>query len=201
MINYNEFMIEALKLAKLSFEEKEAPKYEVLNSDNSLSFKLLCEIDDICKQENIEYCLYGKSATVISKEPLPTSKIKILMNVDEFDRFVKIMQDKTLKNRSFDSLYSNPSYHYFSAKYSSADSTRLNPHDIKNKVDKGVCVEILPVRAEKIPKIRKLYRLQEQGWESSHYKTREVFSSTVFFVTYLYNFLVTRFVSKRKYSI
>lgn len=184
----------------MSFEEREDAKHEVLNSDNSLSFKLLCEIDDICKQENIEYCLYGKSATVISKEPLPTSKIKILMNVDEFDRFVKIMQDKTLENRSFDSLYSNPSYHYFSAKYSSADSTRLNPHDIKNKVDKGVCVEILPVRAEKIPKIRKLYRLQEQGWESSHYKTREVFSSTVFFVTYLYNFLVTRFVSKRKYS-
>ena len=64
MINYNEFMIEALKLAKLSFEEKEVPVGAVIVKDgkivgkgrnrreqlkNALSHAEIEAIDDACK--------------------------------------------------------------------------------------------------------------------------------------------------------
>ncbi len=67
MINYNEFMIEALKLAKLSFEEKEVPVGAVIVKDgkivgkgrnrreqlkNALSHAEIEAIDDACKNLN-----------------------------------------------------------------------------------------------------------------------------------------------------
>ena len=126
-------------------QQDDTAENEQFEDISSRAVTLLSEIDKICKSNDIEYALYNSTINRLKKEILPVSKIKIIMNIEDFDRFVKLMTKDTPPNRSFECLKTNPKYQGFSAKYFDLNSTRINLLDPYSNVDTGICIEIIPV--------------------------------------------------------
>ena len=71
--------------------------------------QLLCEIRDICDENNITYSLFDSTAAkaiVLGETDEPF--VKIMVRNDDFIKLCNIMEKKRIKHRSFDSMHNNP---------------------------------------------------------------------------------------------
>ena len=85
--------------------------------------KLLEELDDICKKNNISYSLYGKTAvSAITKHTIEDDCARIIMHNDDFTKLCKAMSKERLYTRTFDSMYNNPEYMDYSARYCNSET-------------------------------------------------------------------------------
>ena len=168
---------------------------EQLDDIRSRVTVLLSEIDEICKSNDITYALYNCSIDSLNANKLPTAKIKVIMSVADFDKFVSLMQEGKRSDRSFECLKTNHSYQCFSAKYFDLNSTRINLLDPYSKIDAGICVEILPV----CPLVhdRKLQkRLLET--EVLTYTFKDIITSPKYLSAYLSARVKSLFTNKQK---
>ncbi len=150
-------LCKSVELQKTSFEnatdedemkivhQDDTNENEQFDDIHSRAVTLLSEIDKICQDNDIKYGLYNTSINALMESKLPTAKIKVIMSVQDFDKFVTLMQKCDRPDRSFECLKTNPLYQSFSAKYFDLNSTRINLLDPYSKIDAGICVEILPV--------------------------------------------------------
>lgn len=129
--------------------------------------ELLEEIDDICKKNNISYSLYGKTAvSAITKHTIEDDCARIIMHNDDFTKLCKAMSKERLYTRTFDSMYNNPSYMDYSARYCNSETTNISLYQKANTFMSGIYVEILPIRNEENTKFQHFkYRFWEHGWE------------------------------------
>lgn len=129
--------------------------------------ELLEEIDDICKKNNISYSLYGKTAvSAITKHTIEDDCARIIMHNDDFTKLCKAMSKERLYTRTFDSMYNNPSYMDYSARYCNSETTNISLDQKANTFMSGIYVEILPIRNEENTKFQHFkYRFWEHGWE------------------------------------
>lgn len=129
--------------------------------------ELLEEIDDICKKNNISYSLYGKTAvSAITKHTIEDDCARIIMRNDDFTKLCKAMSKERLYTRTFDSMYNNPSYMDYSARYCNSETTNISLDQKANTFMSGIYVEILPIRNEENTKFQHFkYRFWEHGWE------------------------------------
>lgn len=129
--------------------------------------KLLEEIDDICKKNNISYSLYGKTAvSAITKHTIEDDCARIIMHNDDFTKLCKAMSKERLYTRTFDSMYNNPEYMDYSARYCNSETTNISLDQKSNTFMSGIYVEILPIRNEETTKFQHFkLRFLEHGWE------------------------------------
>lgn len=153
-------------------------------SASSYVLELLEEIDDICKKNNISYSLYGKTAVdAITKHNIDSDCARIIMHNDDFSKLCKAMSKERLYTRTFDSMYNNPNYMDYTARYCNSETTNISLDNKANTFMSGIYVEILPIRNEENSKFRHFkMRFLEHGWEK-HFCSIENIESIKYLLT------------------
>ena len=147
-------------------------------TEQQIILNLLCEIRDICEENNIPYSLYGSTAAkAMTLHQLTETFAQIMVNNDDFARLCKLMAKKRIKGRSFDSMYNNPNYMDYTARYSNNETTNISLAQNKNIFMSGLYVEIIPIRIENNTRGKHLFlRFIEHGWEKHFCKLTSVSS-------------------------
>ncbi|MBQ9673432.1 MAG: hypothetical protein IJV39_02280 [Ruminococcus sp.] len=138
--------------------------------------ELLCEIRDICNENNIVYSLYGStSAKALTTNDIDEPFASIMVGNDDFVRLCKLMENKHIKHRSFDSMHNNPKYMDYSARYSNTETTNISLAQKGNIFKSGIYVEIIPLRMENNTRFKHNFiRFLEHGWEKHFCKLTSV---------------------------
>lgn len=106
---------------------------------------LLCEIDKICKENHIEYILYGECArcaciqhTLMNCGPI----IEIAMCQGDAERFAQIVEKEHSVTRYVEGLINNPRFSHEYLTYGNLDTTDFNIRRIDYDKNKGIAIHI-----------------------------------------------------------
>lgn len=138
-----------------------------MNLQNEL-VGLLMEIDTICREEKLHYCLAEDTAwSAQNKGFLPDNSYEanVFMPAEDIEAFCSIAQ-KRFPGREIESLYNNPKYPAFYIKYVNCDSLCFDIDQAKHFQTHGLHVNITILRhpVQKRWK-RKFFAVLERLWE------------------------------------
>ena len=162
--------------------------------------QLLCEIRDICDENNITYSLFDSTAAkalVLGETDEPFAKI--MVRNDDFVKLCNIMEKKRIKHRSFDSMHNNPHYMDYSARYSNTETTNVSLAQRGNAFRCGIYVEIIPLRTEENSMLKHFkLRFFEHGWEKHFCRLTSLESCKYFLTTPFVN--IMKIAGKKRVS-
>ncbi len=160
---------------------------------------LLCEIRDICEENNIPYSLYGSTAAkALTIHDLQEPFAQIMVNNSDFIRLCNIMEKKKLRGRIFDSMHNNPNYMDYSARYSNTETTNVSIQQKGNIFMSGLYVEIIPIRIENNTRTKHFFlRFIEHGWEKHYLKLTSIGSWKYLLTVPVINFFRLIFGKKK----
>ena len=118
-----------------------------MNLQNEL-VGLLMEIDTICREEKLHYCLAEDTAwSAQNKGFLPDNSYEanVFMPAEDIEAFCSIAQ-KRFPGREIESLYNNPKYPAFYIKYVNCDSLCFDIDQAKHFQTHGLHVNITILR-------------------------------------------------------
>ena len=159
-----------------------ADDYE-MNAIQQCRLKLLNEVDEICRENEIPYYLAGKilqQAVQYHRYIDPNGEITVAMTADNFRKFNKVIEKKHLKNRAVESLENNPNFFRVVASYVDTDTMDipLIRFDTVNYPGIHIVIEIL--RSKEMSKLTEMKnRMLEKGWECRTIQRNQKLSTKV----------------------
>lgn len=118
------------------------------------SFKLLCEIDDVCKKHNIVYYLIAGTAigAIRHQGMIPwDDDIDVAMTRDNWNKFEKIMSEKISPDRALVSFEKYPDYRFTYPQYKDTSTCLFFYSGVLVDYPLGIFIDILildPVKSE-----------------------------------------------------
>ena len=106
---------------------------------------LLKEIDEICKKNEIKYYLFAGTALGAARHKgfIPwDDDTDIIMDLENYERFLGIIKDELPEDRAIDWLTEDPEYLFTYARYIDTSSTALQRHTVFGGCRPGVKVDI-----------------------------------------------------------
>ena len=125
------------------------------------ALNILVYIDKICSENNIKYSLAGGTllGAIRHKGFIPwDDDIDIMMHRDEYEKFLKVMDEDAKTNKKFKCLHYSkncPDYYYRFTKVVDLD-THLEESNIKTPKDSGIFVDVFPLDGIDMKKAKKL---------------------------------------------
>ena len=107
--------------------------------------KLVCEIDDICTEHNIEYILFGGSSLGIERNEgfLPwDDDLDLLMTKENYLRFVEVMKTNPREGRILEAPEVNPEFPLHFGKYMSLETSGLIRSLAYGNAHAGIWIDI-----------------------------------------------------------
>ena len=120
-----------------------------MNVEHNKLYELLCEFDDICSKEKIEYFLTGEALLrAVTKSALPDSVgyINVIMDCSNVKKFIKAAAGR--KDRALEYWGNAPEYPDFSVRYVDEKSLCIDVTDYENYKAHGMFVEISILRGQ-----------------------------------------------------
>jgi len=134
------------------------------------SFQLLCEIDEICKNNDIKYFLSpGTARQAFLYEGFLTGNVtaNIIMSPEDMNKFSDLIDEK---ERSVETLCSNIRFPEFAARYVNENSTYIQLQRGSDYKNRGISVGIIPLRNEPDRFKNKMTAFLENGWECNGFR-------------------------------
>ena len=124
--------------------------------------KLLGEIDTICCENNIDYCIFAGSMLGLERNEgfLPWDDyIDVVMTKSNYDRFAEVMKKKPIQNRKFECKEENEEYPLEFGKYMSTETSHITRSLSFGNSDAGIWIDImyvvpLPKSEKKVQRIK-----------------------------------------------
>ena len=107
--------------------------------------KLLFEIDDLCRANNIQYMLFAGGQLGVNRHGglIPwDDDIDIIMTLDNFDRLLGVADTDLLPGRTVNALEKSTDYLFTYGRYVDLNTTALQRHTVFGGVDPGVKIDI-----------------------------------------------------------
>ena len=108
-------------------------------------FELLEEIDDICKENNIEYCLedtVARDGYLSNRIKSGTYEANISMDTENIRKFYKVMESFSKEGRYFESIANTVNKRAFVARYLNTNTFYINLRKPNQAVNKCIRVNI-----------------------------------------------------------
>ena len=132
-------------------------------------FRLLTEIDGICRRHGIKYCLYENTALeAAQKNSMGDERLtaEVIMSVPEMLRFMEAFEEEKPPRRSLESWLNSPHYGSFGCRYVNEDTLFLDLPNCHHYSSYGFAVRINVLRDFPAGRIRsKLATAKETGFE------------------------------------
>lgn len=132
--------------------------------------ELLSEIDTICNENGITYCLAGRTAESAYLKGIIEeydTEVILLMTAENASKFIDATAEGLPRNRSVESMLNNPLFPKFGIHYTATD-TLYYPLSNTSKYtirDQGIHIRIEIIRTELHSKFRRAFNdMQEIGW-------------------------------------
>lgn len=113
-------------------------------------FELLCEIDDVCRANKIDYTLFGSMAlAALNADDFRSTDcypITIAMTSGPALRFAEVMEETCPHNRFFEYLGNNENYGRISMRYGNRETLDFSPNTACFYNNHGIFVEIFILR-------------------------------------------------------
>ena len=131
---------------------------------------LLEELDDICKENDIEYCISGRTAESLVRKGIIEdydSEIIVLMTVENAEKFITATNGNLKPDRAVEHMCNNPMFPNFGIRYTATDTfyyplSNTSRYTIKNR---GIHIRIEIVRSQPSRGIAVKYNdMLEIGW-------------------------------------
>ena len=146
-------------------------EYEELTDVQKKRLELLSEIDEICRNNDIKYSLFGKAMlqAVRTGHYIDThGDISIVMTQKGCRKFIRAFNELNPENRYLDCMDTNPMFHRFCVRYCASDTLdfSVSRSGCGDRFGIYVTIEIFryPSRDRNLNKID---RMLEQGWEAT----------------------------------
>lgn len=138
-------------------------------------YQLLKEIHKICEENEITYVLHPQLVLFLQNGlDIPENQKSrcVYMTSDNMHRFVSVCSRNLPKNRSIESLHSNPMYPYlYSARYGDTKTFHLNVNEGSNYINNVMFIQIEVLRSCPQSKIKKkILTILESGWRANTYQ-------------------------------
>lgn len=120
-----------------------------MNIEHDRLYELLCEFDDICSKEKIEYFLTGEALLcAVTKGVLPDTMgyVNVIMDCANVKKFIKAAAGR--KDRTLDYWGNDPDYPDFSVRYVDEKSLCIDVTDYENYKAHGMFVAISILRGK-----------------------------------------------------
>jgi len=120
-----------------------------LNKKQKVILSLLQEIDEICRQNEIEYFLSPRlTLCAVENQPFPQNPMfgVVLMKTADMERFRKAVEEDPRERRALESMKSHKWFSGFYLRYTNTDTLCLNMDNIRDYAFPGLGVSILPLR-------------------------------------------------------
>ena len=120
-----------------------------MNKKQKVILSLLQEIDEICRQNEIEYFLSPRlTLCAVENQPFPQNPMfgVVLMKTADMERFRKAVEEDPRERRALESMKSHKWFSGFYLRYTNTDTLCLNMDNIRDYAFPGLGVSILPLR-------------------------------------------------------
>lgn len=111
---------------------------------------MLQEIDEICRQNKIEYFLSPRlTLCAVEEQPFPQNPMfgVVLMKTAEMERFRKAVEEDPRERRALESMKSHKWFSGFYLRYTNTDTLCLNMDNTRDYAFPGIGVSIFPLRS------------------------------------------------------
>ena len=130
---------------------------------------LLKEIDGICKENDIQYFLYGRTALeAVRKKEFQerTTSAVIAIKAQDCERFIRLVEKQNRQDRYLESMLNNKNYPRVALRYGDRNSLDFSTTDWGNYDNHGIRVIIEILRDVEPSKTKRLMNQGlEVGWE------------------------------------
>ena len=126
--------------------------------------EMLCEIDEICRKHNIEYCLFAGTGLGADRHNgfIPwDDDADILMTLNNYEKFLRVFDKEAKENRVLNCLEKSSEYPFTYARYVDTSTTAIQRHTAFGGCDPGVKIDIFVA----VPTNNKLEKAQEHRLE------------------------------------
>lgn len=120
-----------------------------MNKKQKVILSLLQEIDEICRQNEIEYFLSPRlTLCAVENQPFPQNPMfgVVLMKTADMERFRKAVEEDPRERRALESMKSHKWFSGFYLRYTNTDTLCLNMDNIRDYAFPGLGISILPLR-------------------------------------------------------
>lgn len=138
-------------------------KNEYLKKLQNTELDILCEIDRVCKKNDIKYfIMYGTLlGAVRHKGFIPwDDDIDIAMPIEDYERFLKIASKELRSKYIIDHIENNKKYYLPFAKIKNIKTTFIEKNAVNYDGNNGIWVDIFPYYNYKINKKSKLFKVK-----------------------------------------
>lgn len=155
----------------ICFSTEDTPERN-LTAIQEKRLSLLSEIAEICKENKIDYFLFGKTmlqAARGGKYVDIDGDLCVVMTPVNCKKFIKVVKERSKENRYLDSMEENPGFHRFCVRYCDSDTLDfdVSRSGCADKYGIYVTIEILRNPAKK-KWVNLIDQMLEGGWESIH---------------------------------
>ena len=129
---------------------------------------LISDFDSLCKQNGINYFLYGKSAAqAYLANKYTFNFIQVMMTCNDLLKFIEI--NNLPENRKISGMFNDKNYSGLTVRFEDTSTSSIEIYSRKSrKIECGLYIEIIPIRNVEIPSENIKDRFTEQGFEYSH---------------------------------
>lgn len=120
-----------------------------MNKKQKVILSLLKEIDEICRQNKIEYYLSPRlTLCAVEDKPFPKNPMfgVVLMKTADMERFRKAVDEDPREKRALESMKSHKWFSGFYLRYTNTDTLCLNLDNTRDYAFPGIGVSIFPLR-------------------------------------------------------
>ena len=139
-----------------------------MNKKQKVILSLLQEIDEICRQNKIEYYLSPRlTLCAVEGKPFPQNPMfgVVLMKTAEMERFRMAVEEDPRERRALESMKSHKWFSGFYLRYTNTDTLCLNMDNTRDYEFPGLGVSIFPLRSPvaSVSANRRFFR-DENAW-------------------------------------
>lgn len=127
--------------------QNEETEYTLSRTENVV-FTLLEELKAICIENKIRFSLFGETAaSAVSNSKLRKPYALIMINADDFERFIKNVESNLAPNRALDYIGKATNYKSFGARYHNTQTSYISLGQTRNYYPSGMFVDIVVMRS------------------------------------------------------
>lgn len=122
-----------------------------LNRKQKVILSLLQEIDDICRENKIEYFLSPRlTLCAVEGHPFPQNPMfgVVLMKTADMEHFRQVVEEEPRERRALESMKSHKWFSGFYLRYTNTDTLCLNMDNTRDYAFPGIGVSIFPLRTK-----------------------------------------------------
>lgn len=139
-----------------------------MNKKQKVILSLLQEIDEICRQNEIEYYLSPRlTLCAVEGKPFPQNPMDgvVLMKVADMERFRKAVEEDPREKRALESMKSHKWFSGLYLRYANTDTLCLNLDNTRDYAFPGIGISIFPLRTEVgTVSARRRFSRDENAW-------------------------------------